>query len=49
MIAERGEVVLRTADEDDTGLDDAHIPVRRAYESVGFDRQVPSVDLWQKL
>ena len=33
----------------DTGLDDAHIPARRAYESVGFDRQVPSVDLWQKL
>ena len=33
----------------DTGLDDAHIPARRAYEAVGFDRQVPNVDLWQKL
>jgi ribosomal protein S18 acetylase RimI-like enzyme len=33
----------------DTGLDDAHIPARRAYEAVGFDRQVPSVDLWQRL
>ena len=33
----------------DTGLDDAHIPARRAYAAVGFDRQVPSVDLWQKL
>ena len=33
----------------DTGLDDAHIPARRAYEAVGFDRQVPTVDLWQRL
>jgi ribosomal protein S18 acetylase RimI-like enzyme len=33
----------------DTGLDDAHIPARRAYEAVGFDRQVPNVDLWQRL
>ena len=33
----------------DTHLDDAHIPARRAYEAVGFDRAVPSVDLWQKL
>ena len=33
----------------DTGLDDAHIPARRAYEAVGFDRSVPSVDLWQDL
>ena len=33
----------------DTGLDDAHIPARRAYEAVGFDRAVPSVDLWQDL
>jgi ribosomal protein S18 acetylase RimI-like enzyme len=33
----------------DTGLDDAHIPARRAYEAVGFDRQVPVVDLWQRL
>jgi ribosomal protein S18 acetylase RimI-like enzyme len=33
----------------DTGLDDAHIPARRAYEAVGFDRQVPIVDYWQDL
>jgi hypothetical protein len=33
----------------DTGLDDAHIPARRAYKAVGFDRSVPSVDLWQRL
>ena len=33
----------------DTGLDDAHIPARRAYEAVGFDRRVPTVDLWRAL
>jgi ribosomal protein S18 acetylase RimI-like enzyme len=33
----------------DTGLDDAHIPARRAYEAVGFDRTVPTVDYWQDL
>jgi len=33
----------------DTGLDDAHIPARRAYEAVGFDRSVPTVDLWRQL
>ena len=33
----------------DTGLDDAHIPARRAYEATGFDRQVPLVDYWQDL
>ena len=33
----------------DTGLDDAHIPARRAYEAVGFDRRVPTVDFWQDL
>ena len=33
----------------DTGLDDAHIPARRAYEAVGFDRQVPSVEYWKDL
>ena len=33
----------------DTGLDPAHIPARRAYEAVGFDRQVPIVDYWQDL
>jgi ribosomal protein S18 acetylase RimI-like enzyme len=33
----------------DTGLDDAHIPARRAYEAVGFDRTVPVVEYWQDL
>jgi ribosomal protein S18 acetylase RimI-like enzyme len=33
----------------DTGLDDAHIPARRAYEAVGFDRTVPGVEYWQDL
>ena len=33
----------------DTGLDDAHIPARKAYESVGFNRKVPSVEYWQDL
>jgi ribosomal protein S18 acetylase RimI-like enzyme len=33
----------------DTGLDDAHIAARRAYEAVGFDRKVPMVDYWQDL
>jgi hypothetical protein len=33
----------------DTGLDDAHIPARRAYEAAGFDRAVPNVDLWLDL
>ena len=33
----------------DTGLDAAHDPARRAYEAVGFDRQVPVVDYWQDL
>jgi GNAT superfamily N-acetyltransferase len=33
----------------DTGLDDAHIPARRAYEAVGFDRTVPTVEYWQDL
>jgi ribosomal protein S18 acetylase RimI-like enzyme len=33
----------------DTGLDDAHVPARRAYEAVGFDRRVPAVDYWQRL
>ena len=31
------------------GLDDAHIPARRAYEAVGFDRPVPGVEYWQDL
>ena len=33
----------------DTGLDDAHIPARRAYAAVGFDRAVPGVEYWQDL
>jgi ribosomal protein S18 acetylase RimI-like enzyme len=33
----------------DTGLDDAHIPARRAYEATGFDRAVPTVEYWQDL
>jgi ribosomal protein S18 acetylase RimI-like enzyme len=33
----------------DTGLDDAHIPARRAYEAVGFDRAVPTVEYWVDL
>jgi hypothetical protein len=33
----------------DTGLDDAQIPARRAYEAVGFDRRVPTVEYWQDL
>jgi ribosomal protein S18 acetylase RimI-like enzyme len=33
----------------DTGLDDAHIPARRAYEAAGFDRPVPGVEYWQDL
>lgn len=33
----------------DTGLDDAHIPARKAYEAVGFDRQVPIIEYWQDL
>ncbi len=33
----------------DTGLDDAHIAARAAYEAVGFDRSVPTVDLWRRL
>jgi len=33
----------------DTGLDDAHVPARRAYEAVGFDRAVPGVEYWHDL
>ena len=32
-----------------TGLDDAHAPARKAYEAVGFDREVPSVIYYRKL
>jgi ribosomal protein S18 acetylase RimI-like enzyme len=31
----------------DTGLDEAHVPARRAYAAVGFDRAVPTVEYWQ--
>jgi ribosomal protein S18 acetylase RimI-like enzyme len=33
----------------DTGLDPAHLPARRAYEAVGFDRPVPAGEYWQDL
>lgn len=33
----------------DTGLDPARIPARKAYEAVGFDRQVPVVEYRQDL
>ena len=33
----------------DTGLDPAHDAARRAYEAVGFDRRVPTVEYWQDL
>jgi ribosomal protein S18 acetylase RimI-like enzyme len=33
----------------DTGVDDAHVPARRAYAAVGFDREVPTVEYWQDL
>jgi ribosomal protein S18 acetylase RimI-like enzyme len=33
----------------ETGLDDPHIPARKAYEGVGFDRSTPIVYYWQDL
>lgn len=33
----------------ETGLDAPHIPARRAYEAVGFDRSAPVVFYWQDL
>ncbi len=33
----------------ETELDDAHIPARRAYEAVGFDRPQKIVHYWQNL
>jgi ribosomal protein S18 acetylase RimI-like enzyme len=33
----------------ETGLDDPHIPARKAYEAVGFDRNTPVVYYWQDL
>ena len=32
-----------------TGLDDGHIPARRAYQKVGFEKNLPSVDYYMKL
>ena len=51
IIAEAGtpRVAFGAAAGDDTGLDPAHIPARKAYEGVGFDRQIPSVEYWQDL
>ena len=43
-IAQRDDVVLRSAT-----ADDAHIAAGAAYEAVGFDRSVPTVDLWRRL
>ncbi len=33
----------------ETGMDDAHIPARKAYEAVGFDRKFPNAYYWQNL
>ncbi|MCK4566165.1 MAG: GNAT family N-acetyltransferase [Candidatus Thorarchaeota archaeon] len=33
----------------ETGLDDPHIPARKAYKAVGFDRSAPIVLYWQDL
>ena len=33
----------------ETGLDAPHIPARKAYEGVGFDRSTPVVHYWQDL
>jgi N-acetylglutamate synthase-like GNAT family acetyltransferase len=33
----------------ETDLDDSHIPARKAYEGVGFDRHTPIVLYWQDL
>lgn len=32
-----------------TGLDDAHAPARKAYEAVGFDRELPVVTYYREL
>ncbi len=32
-----------------TGLDDGHIPARRAYEKMGFEKNLPSVEYFMKL
>lgn len=33
----------------ETGLDDPHIPARKAYEAVGFNRMAPVAYYWQDL
>jgi ribosomal protein S18 acetylase RimI-like enzyme len=33
----------------ETGLDDPHIPARKAYEGVGFDKKIPQIWYWQYL
>ncbi len=33
----------------ETGLDEPHIPARKAYEAVGFDRMAPVAYYWQDL
>lgn len=42
---ERGMTVAAVV----TGGDEAHIPARRAYEKVGFDKVVPSVRYYMRL
>ena len=32
-----------------TGLDDGHIPARRAYEKAGFEKNIPSIEYYRKL
>jgi ribosomal protein S18 acetylase RimI-like enzyme len=32
-----------------TGLDDAHAPARKAYEAVGFDRNLPQLTYYREL
>jgi hypothetical protein len=43
-IAQRNGAILGEA-----RTEDAHARARRAYEAVGFDRQVPAVEYWQDL
>jgi len=33
----------------ETGLDEPHIPARKAYEGVGFDKKIPQIWYWQYL
>jgi len=32
-----------------TGLDDKHAPARRAYEKIGFTKNLPSVTYYKEL